>query len=115
MTVDAILIDIAPEMATLPTGTRARWIGYATPQVGFGSGDMKDMAIAYLAAHMYTVSVSTRRTIGGQVLSETEGQLSRTFGKVTDGQELAQTGYGQEYLRLAKMLTINPMTRLWMR
>lgn len=111
MSIDTILVDIAPEMASVDPATRARLIGYATLQVGFKcKPDIKNLAIAYLTAHNYTLS--QRVGTAGMVMSEKEGDLARNFGGViNDGTGLGSTSYGNEYLRLKKSFILSPRTR----
>ena len=66
--IDFILLDIAPEMADVPSDVRDRLIGYAMLQVNFGDMHIRNIAIAYLTAHMYTLS--QRNGSGGAVTSE---------------------------------------------
>jgi len=108
MSIDDVLLDIAPEFSSTDSSKRARFIGYASAEVAFG-GASKDLATAYLAAHMLTLS--GRRGTAGQVTSETEGSLSRSYGSVGGPAGYNQTGYGQEYLRLMRSCVIAPMTR----
>lgn len=118
-TVDAILIAIAPEFASTLQATREIFINLALAQVGSFSCNetILDLARANLAAHMLTVS--TRRGASGQISSETEGSLSRSFGSVSNsrtqgggnstGYEV--TSYGAEYMRLVNSFVITPVTR----
>lgn len=117
MSVDTILSDIAPEFDTVSSEKRARFIGYASAEVSFG-GASKDLATAYLAAHMLSMAARTGGA-AGQVTSETEGSLSRSYGSVGGqyGQTgysqtgYSQTGYGQEFMRLLRSCNMGMMTR----
>lgn len=113
--VDTILVLIAPELASKPQQTRYDMITLATAMTSFGCGTTRDMAIAYLAAHMLTVS--GRSGIAGQVTSEKEGELARSYGSVSDasgeGAGYALTSYGQEYLRMMNSIILTPITRQW--
>jgi hypothetical protein len=111
MSIDTILLDIAPEMASVDPAVRARLISYATFQVGFRcNNDVKNLAIAYLTAHNYTLS--QRGGVGGNITSEKEGDLARSFGgAMQDGTGLGSTSYGMEFLRLKKMFILTPRTR----
>jgi len=111
MSIDTILTDIAPEMASVDPAVRARLIGYATLLVCFKcTPQIKNMSIAYLSAHNYTLS--QRGGVAGNVLSEKEGDLARSFGGiVNDGTGLGSTTYGNEYLRLKKSFILAPRTR----
>jgi hypothetical protein len=109
MSQDSILLDIAPEMSSVSGDKRARILALASLQVNFGTGDIKDLAIAYLAAHMLTMA--NRSGAAGQIISESEGDLSRSFGNVSSVNAYGQTGYGQEYVRLRNMYSMGVMTR----
>lgn len=111
MSIDDILLDIAPEMSTVDPAKRARLISYASLQVGFKcTPEIKNLAIAYLTAHNYTLS--QRGGVGGNITSEKEGDLARSFGGVVnDSSGLGSTSYGMEFLRLKKMFILTPRTR----
>lgn len=106
MAVDPVLLDIAPEMTSVDTVKRLRVISYAKAQVGFGKGVVRELAIAYLAAHMLTIS--TRHGNSGNVNSETEGSLSRSFGGNLSDDVLGTTSYGVEFVRLRRSCIFNP-------
>lgn len=96
-TLDQILLDIAPQMATLEPAVRQRFLNYASAQVAFGTGLVRKLAIANLAAHNFT----KRSGIAGAVTSEREGDLSRNYGSgVADLGGLGSTAYGQEFMRI---------------
>lgn len=107
--VDFILLDIAPEMAQVPADQRQRLIGYAIDQVNFGDLKIRPIAIAYLTAHMYTLSL--RNGAGGNVTSEKEGDLARSYGTSMSDSPYGSTSYGQEFERLKRMFIFKPMTR----
>lgn len=109
MSIDTILSDIAPEFDSVSSEKRARFIGYASEEVKFG-GVSKDRATALLAAHMLSMAARTGGA-AGQVTSETEGSLSRSYGSVGGQNGYSQTGYGQEFLRLLKSCNMGMMTR----
>lgn len=111
MSIDTILLDIAPEMASVDPAVRARLISYATFQVGFKcNNNVKNLAIAYLTAHQYTLS--QRAGVGGNITSEKEGDLARSFGgAASDPSGLGSTSYGMEFMRLKNMFLLTPRTR----
>lgn len=111
MSIDDILIDIAPEMADVDPAKRSRLISYASLQVNFKCNpDIKNLAIAYLTAHNYTLS--QRGGVGGNITSEKEGDLARSFGGgISDPSGLGSTPYGMEFLRLKRMFILTPRTR----
>lgn len=108
-TIDQILIDIAPEMASVPEATRQRLIEYAALQVNFGSPAIKDLATAYLVAHQY--AVSQKAGAAGAVTSETEGDLSRSYGGSLSESPYGASSYGQEFERLMRMFIFKPLMR----
>jgi len=114
MTLDAILLLICKEAANIDSGIRASFISFAQLQVKFAADnpDIQNLAIANLAAHMLTMSL--RSGASGQISSETEGSLSRSFsGIVMDVGGYSQTSYGQEYLRYRNMFILGGVTRSW--
>lgn len=110
MSLDQVLLDIAPEMSDVDSALRLRLIDIASLQVKFGSSSIKELATAYLAAHVYTLS--KRRGAGGSVSSESEGDLSRSYSNNSMVGSLGQTTYGQEFTRLQRMFMFNPRTRV---
>ena len=109
MSIEQVLFDIAPETMDIEPTRRANLILYATKQVGFGCGYIKELAIAYLVAHMN--AVSTKGGASGSVTSEKEGDLARSFGGSTVQGPLGATGYGQEYVRIRNKYILTPRTR----
>lgn len=109
MSIEQALFDIAPETKVMDSSVRTRMIGYATEQVGFASGTMQELAIAYLTAHM--IHMSTRAGAPGSVASEKEGDLARNYGSNIAPSLLGQTSYGLEYLRIKRMFIIGARTR----
>ena len=109
MTIDAKLQTIAPETQSLSIGDRAKLINIARPQINFGPTDIKELATAYLAAHMY--ALTTRNGASGYLTSEKEGDLSRGFSNNADAGSYGQTSYGMELQRLMRMFIMNTRTR----
>lgn len=93
-----ILLDIAPEMAAEDEDRVTRTIALAASRVGKCFGDARDLAIAYMVAHILTIGA--RAGAGGPITSETEGNLSRSYGATASKNALMSTSYGQEFERL---------------
>lgn len=110
MSVDTVLSDIAPEFDSVTSEKRARFIEYATAEVAFGSGSIKEQAIAYLTAHKLSMA-SRVGGAAGQVTSEKEGSLSRSYGSVGSQTGYGQTAYGQEFLRIRDSCVMGVLTR----
>lgn len=111
MTLDELLLVIAPELSTIDPAVRTAFEGYATLQVQFGEGDLQQLAIANLAAHMLTMT--KRGGVGGQVQSQSEGELSITYANYAGfNSGYAQTAYGLEYLRYRNMFVLSFTTRV---
>ena len=110
MTIDTVLSDIAPEFDSVASDKRARFIEYATAEVDFGNGTIKEQAIAYLAAHKLSMA-SRVGGAAGQVTSEKEGSLSRSYGSVSGQTGYNQTSYGQEFIRLRDGNVVGFLTR----
>lgn len=105
MSVDAVLLDIAPEMDAVDAALRTRIIDLAKLRVSEKVfGELTELATAYLAAHMLTMR--TRSGAGGAVSSESEGSLSRSYTASSDKSLLASTSYGQEYIALRNTFVV---------
>ena len=109
MTLKQTLLDIAPEMSNVDSSLRDRLLNYAQAQVGFGDGQIKNLAIAYLAAHIYTMS--QRGGNRGALVNESEGDLSRGYKFLSNDTTYGMTNYGQEFARLKKMFVFSATTR----
>lgn len=108
MSINNILLDIAPELEDIEEAHRLRIIDIASNQVNFGSKPIKDLATAYLAAHMLTIS--KRSGNSGPISSEKEGDLSRNFGGAVGSGYYNSTSYGLEFKRLARAFIFGPRT-----
>ena len=111
MSIIEILLSIAPEFNDTPIDRLNSIINIATPLVNFGDDNTKNLAIAYLSAHMLTISLRGGSGISGPVTSETEGNLSRSYGYSNNSSLYSSTSYGIEFERLAKMFIFKPRTR----
>lgn len=94
-----ILEAIAPEIDTGDPSVLVH-INLAEQQTGKVYRDSRNHAVALLAAH--TLTLGQRGGSGGQVTSESEGQLSRSYGSVAGQSRLDATSYGQELERLRR-------------
>lgn len=104
--------DLAPEL--IPQGdTRInQFIGFAYLQVDEDRwGSIADLGVAYLAAHLLTVSARGGSGAAGPVTSESVGSVSRSFGSSSSqagSGSLDSTSYGREHLRLRGLLSMTP-------
>lgn len=102
------VVDIAPELATVTSGTQTAVLAQVSLQMNPDVwGSKLDTGAAWLAAHIATVTL--RRGVGGPVQSQTAGNVSRSFASVPSSSSLSSTSYGQEYERLVMQL---PLARL---
>lgn len=101
-----VLISIAPEMATLPSATIDTFIelGQAQTQLACKNQTINYLAVAYIAAHSYTLS--QRAGNGGAVNSLKEGDLQISYEKSNNSFPFAATSYGQEYMRLVRTYSV---------
>lgn len=86
----------------------------AESQTGTSYGKNRDLAVAYLTLHMLALQVRNKASggaaVSGQITSETEGDLSRSYAAPASGESgggsaeasLAQTSWGKELIRLRK-------------
>ena len=110
MAIDGILQCIAPETAALTPEKRASLIEIATLQIpSTCRRNVRDLAIAYLAAHIS--SIASRGGAAMSVVSEREGDLSRSYGSSSSG-GMESTSYGQEFIRITRSCTFLPLTRV---
>ena len=113
--IDATLLIIAPWASSVAQATRYATIEIATALTSFGCAQ-RDIAIAYLSAHMLSLASAGRNGAAGQVTSEAEGDLSRSYGSVggtTTDPYYAQTSYGLQYQQMMKSNILTPITRQW--
>lgn len=101
MSVDSILLAIAPELSSVPVERRNEIETLAALSVGAIFGDSRDLATAYLSAHM--LASGGGAGYSGSVKSVKEGDLAITYadsGKT--GSAYESTSYGLEFLRLRR-------------
>lgn len=63
---------------------------------------LADRATLYLAAHLYA---STSGALAKGVTSVSAGSASISYGGASAGEDYRSTGYGRNYVRLARMCT----------
>lgn len=117
---------VAPEFATktdLEVNSALEFASSELSESKFGTDYTK--ALAYLAAHFLAWQITvlsgsaTGAATGGRIVSEKEGDLSRSYadnsgnqttGTYTDNFE--RTAYGLEYLRIRKKHVMSGFTRM---
>jgi hypothetical protein len=109
MSLDGIVLNIAPELSAVNSTIRTMFENYAITQVNFGD-TLQQLATAYLAAHMMTIS--QRQGVGGQITSQREGDLAISFEPIVYMGGYEQTSYGVEFVRLRRMFVSGFMTRI---
>lgn len=94
------VLDIAPELSTLPVSAQDALIADAYLLLSEGvNGDRLDTCAKYLCAHMATLN--KRKGLGGAITGQSVGQVSRQFASpATAWLSLADTGYGNTLLML---------------
>lgn len=104
---------LAPEYSATPDATVNQWLSVADLQAAEAcfTDDRAAMAQALYAAHLLTLS--TAGSAVGAVVSEREGDLSRTYSTIKGGDTvLGSTSYGQQYIELTRpCFGVNIMTR----
>ena len=105
---------LAPEFASVPDATVNSWLTMAGNLIVVGCLDAERaaMAQALYAAHLLTLSTAGGAV--GAVVSEREGDLSRTYATIKGGDTvLGSTSYGQQYIELTRpCFGVNIMTRI---
>lgn len=99
------VVAIAPELASVVTATQNKILAFVDLQFNTTLwGDKLDMGKTYLAAHLGTLS--RRAGAGGPVVSESVGQVSRSYAaSIASGAAMLEsTSYGLEYKRLLRQL-----------
>jgi hypothetical protein len=103
------LFNIAPELESKDGQRLLDFIELAKLRIGKKVfGDRYDLAVALLAAHMATLSFRSEdgNNNAGQITSEKEGELSRSYGQVamSTDQDSAflSTSYGQQFVQIRK-------------
>ena len=101
----------APEFSSVNDNTVNQWFAVATAlaETGCLDAERAAMAQAYYAAHQMALNASVAATGGaggavGPVTMEKEGDLQRSYGKISLGGDslLGKTSYGLQYLDITK-------------
>ena len=104
---------LAPEFASVADETVNRWLVMADLQAAETcfTDDRAAMAQALCAAHLLALSEGGAV---GAVVSEREGDLSRTYATIKGGDTvLGSTPYGRQYIELTRpCFGVNIMTRV---
>lgn len=99
---------VADELSVLSTNQQdliLEYVNTVIPADAWGGEDAIKLKLGriYLAAHLGTLSASGAAGGLGQVLEIQEGDVRTRFAEAAkDGSSLEQTGYGQEYKRIAR-------------
>jgi len=105
---------LAPEYAATIDATVNKWLAMADLQAAETcfTDERAAMAQALYAAHLLTLSTAGGAV--GAVVSEREGDLSRTYATIKGGDTLlGSTSYGQQYIDLTRpCFGVNIMTRV---
>ena len=106
---------LAPEYAATIDATVNKWLAMADLQAAETcfTDDRAAMAQALYAAHLLALSEGGASS-GGTIVSEREGDLSRTYATIKGGDTvLGSTSYGQQYIELTRpCFGVNIMTRI---
>ena len=105
---------LAPEFAGVADATVNQWLSVAgnLTETGCLDTERAAMAQALYAAHLLTLSTAGGAV--GAVVSEREGDLSRTYATIKGCDTvLGSTSYGQQYIELTRpCFGVNIMTRI---
>ena len=105
---------LAPEFAGVADATVNQWLSVAgnLTETGCLDTERAAMAQALYAAHLLTLSTAGGAV--GAVVSEREGDLSRTYATIKGCDTvLGSTSYGQQYIDLTRpCFGVNIMTRV---
>lgn len=106
---------LAPEYAATIDATVNKWLAMADLQAAETcfTDERAAMAKALYAAHLLALSEGGS-VVGGAIVSEREGDLSRTYAAIKGGDTLlGSTSYGQQYIDLTRpCFGVNIMTRV---
>lgn len=106
---------LAPEYSATLDATVNQWLAIADLRAAETcfTDDRAEMAQALYAAHLLALSEGGS-VGGGAVVSESEGDLSRTYAAIKGGDTLlGSTSYGQQYIDLTRpCFGVNIMTRV---
>lgn len=101
VTILEILDDFAPELSSVDTATKLRFIDYAKQEVStelFSSAYNK--AVAVYAAHLLTQQQSNSGSSKGDITSEREGDLEKRYSSQTTDKVSGSTKYLDIYAQM---------------
>ena len=111
MATSALVQAIAPEFKTKSNEEIQVFLDLALLKLDEEAwGSKYKYGVAYLAAHMLTMSA--RAGVGGAVIREQVGEISQAYSSPTSDAKHDQylaTSYGAEYLSLRNSVIITPM------
>ena len=112
---------LAPEFAAKTDAEVNTMLELAKPHVTVRFGSFYEQALAYYAAHSFAILalVSTAGSTGsavisGDVVSEKEGDLQRSYAQYNNEKkpdQLDRTYYGKEFKALAKKCIVTAIVR----
>ncbi len=104
----ANVVNLAPELATVPAGAQAQILQLAYQEMDSTTwGDLLDSGATWLAAHLATLTL--RKGKAGALESARVGPVEQSWGSLgTERSLLDATVYGQSYLRMIRQ---NPRFR----
>ncbi len=100
------VVIVAPELSTIALGTQTAILAQVALQMDAEAwGDRLDLGATYLAAHLATRTLGGGTATSGPVVSESVGQVSRSYAAPSSiqGSALGSTSYGQEFMRLSSL------------
>ena len=105
---------LAPEFASVTDATVNSWLTMAGNLIVVGCLDAERAAMAQALYAAHLLALSTAGGAVGAVVSEREGDLSRTYATIKGGDTLlGSTSYGQQYIDLTRpCFGVNIMTRV---
>lgn len=95
----------APEFATMADADVNQWLAIAGALISVDclDSERRAMANAYYAAHMIKLRDAASSGAAGAIISEKEGDLSRTYAQQSNAATLiGSTSYGQQYLQITR-------------
>lgn len=103
----AHVVEVAPELATVPPGMRAATLEDVALQVNAAAwGARYDLGCKLLAAHLATVAQRGGAGPAGAIASESVGDVSVSYATAASppaGSGLEATTYGREFARLSRL------------
>ena len=102
---------IAPELRDRPSADFDTFTELADPWLDEAVWASKYRSgLAYLVAHLMTLSSVDRAGAGGPITSESVGAVSVSYGSSGDSEEeLGSTAYGQTFVSLRKGIVSSPL------